>query len=198
MENISLPIVEIFTSVQGEGAHMGRFVTFVRLAGCNLACPWCDTKESWNVNNVGRMTIPAIVHSVTTYQVVITGGEPTIHEDLANLVHALKKAGHYVSIETNGTNPVPREIDWVTVSPKEQNGFKIHPLLHVDELKYVVDDHFRLEVIPETIRAQYSGLIWLQPEGGQMQTSWQRCIKMAEQDERLRVGCQLHKLMEVR
>lgn len=193
-----LPVVEVFTSVQGEGAHMGVFCTFIRLAGCNLACPWCDTKESWSIANAGVMTVEELVRDIRTHHVVITGGEPTIHKNLRALCVALRDKGCYIAIETNGTNPVPREVNWITCSPKEEAGFAIHPLLRPDELKYVVDDSFNApEAIPEDVRDQFK-YIWLQPEGGQMQKSWQECLRLATNDHRLRVGVQLHKIMEVR
>ena len=75
-----MKVIEIFESIQGEGVHIGKAVTFLRLAGCNLHCPWCDTKESWG--DVGEeMTIAEILEKVNSYRssiVVITGGEPTI------------------------------------------------------------------------------------------------------------------------
>lgn len=199
MVTSSLPVIEIFTSIQGEGSHMGEFVTFIRLAGCNLACPWCDTKESWSEKNATYMDFREIANNVLTHQVVITGGEPTIHKGLMVLTDHLTAKHHYVMIETNGTNPVPNTVAWIVCSPKEENNFHIHNNLRPDELKYVVDEHFDAKLaIPEAIRAQYAGRIWLQPEGGRMQESWQECMRLVMNDPRLRVGVQLHKIMEVR
>lgn len=197
---LKLPIVEIFDSIQGEGYHMGEMVTFIRTSGCNLACPWCDTKESWNVNAAKEMTISEIMEEVHFERVVITGGEPTIHDDaLDALIATLKQNDCYVCIETNGTNLVNHLVDWVTCSPKPGAGYFIHPHLRPDELKYVVDEDFDDGfAIPEEIRDRFAGLIWLQPEGSNMQKSWHDCWALVAADDRLRVGVQLHKIMEVR
>lgn len=198
---LKLPIVEIFDSIQGEGYHMGEMVTFIRTSGCNLACPWCDTKESWGkIDAYKEMTLTEIMEEVHFENVVITGGEPTIHgEALDALIAILKQNDCYVCIETNGTNPVNHLVDWVTCSPKPGTNYFIHPHLRPDELKYVVDENFDdMEAIPEEIRDRYAGLIWLQPEGGDMMHSWKNAMALVAADDRLRVGVQLHKVMEVK
>ena len=86
--NYLYPIIEIFTSIQGEGTHMGLVTTFVRFAGCNLTCPWCDTKESWDIANSKQMTVEEIVAQCDAARVVLTGGEPTLYE-LKHLITAL-------------------------------------------------------------------------------------------------------------
>ena len=103
-------------------------------------------------------------------------------------------------IETNGTNNVPWNVDWITCSPKPPL-YTIHPQLHPDELKYVVTDDFNDRIaIPEEVRRIYEGVIWLQPDGTNAQTmehAWSKCYQLVQEDGRLRVGMQLHKLMEV-
>lgn len=109
----------IFSSLQGEGRNAGRPATFVRFAGCNLACKWCDTHKG------ERMTLTAedIVKRVREHSsksVIITGGEPTVQKGLDVLVRALKDAGYWVALETNGVRaPVGAELfDYISVSPK--------------------------------------------------------------------------------
>jgi len=116
MKKQKLPIVEIFNSIQGEGANSGMYATFIRLAGCNLSCAFCDT--DYEVKK--EMTIRKIVDwPYMLKNVVITGGEPMIH-DIRPLVDVLK-FDHQVYIETNGTIHVPfYPFDaWITVSPKD-------------------------------------------------------------------------------
>lgn len=108
---------EIFFSIQGEGYHTGTAATFIRLSGCNLKCSFCDT----NHKNGTIMSEDEIINVVSSNQaqlVVITGGEPTLQltPTLIDKLHAIKK---YVAIETNGTQPISSNIDWVTVSPKQ-------------------------------------------------------------------------------
>lgn len=108
---------EIFYSLQGEGHHTGYPSVFVRFSGCNMKCSFCDTSHEEGI----LMSDDEIVQAVGLYQadwVVLTGGEPALWID-DEFVRLLKRAtGKKVAIETNGSQPVPREIDWVTVSPK--------------------------------------------------------------------------------
>ena len=132
---------EIFYSIQGEGYYAGSAAVFIRLAGCNLQCEWCDT----NHEKKEEMTPASIVNSVIRLWpyharpfIVITGGEPTI-QDLTFLVTALKKECMYVAVETNGTGPIPMNVDWITVSPKEEHTPYIYNLKKADEIKVVLD-----------------------------------------------------------
>ncbi len=137
-----LPLVEIFYSLQGEGLRSGQATVFVRFAGCNLACDFCDTdfrvKETY--------TPEALAEEIARIGggcrwVCFTGGEPTLH-DLAPLCELLHGRGYRLQIETNGTRPRPEwGIDHVTVSPKQPQGGRLHPWYEANasEFKYVVD-----------------------------------------------------------
>lgn len=233
-----LPVIEIFQSIQGEGTMAGYPVTFVRLAGCNLACPWCDTKESWqkpcthesisydssyemrtsdmhcdacvasgskeqleNLEVVGPkanftwLTPTQIADQCVYPHVVITGGEPTIH-DLQGLIDVLSSHGRTVCLETNGTNEIPDtwKFDWITCSPKPPE-FAVN--CRCDELKYVVDNAFTEDIIPEGL-VDY---ITLQPESCKPE-SLQRAIEIVEKSavsrKPYRLGLQLHKYINVK
>ena len=109
-------INDIFYSLQGEGRHTGRAAVFVRFSGCNLSCPFCDTDFS----TFRKMTASEILSALTPFParyVVLTGGEPTVQVDEA-LIDSLHAAKFTVAMETNGTRPLPRNLDWSTVSPK--------------------------------------------------------------------------------
>ena len=124
-------INEIFYSLQGEGYHTGTPAIFVRFSGCNLKCDFCDTQHEEGK----MMTDDEIIAEVKKYPavtVVLTGGEPSLWID-DELIDRLHEAGKYVTIETNGTRPLPAAIDWVTCSPK---GFPLR-LTHIDEIKVV-------------------------------------------------------------
>lgn len=125
---------EIFYSLQGEGLHTGTPAVFLRMSGCNLKCPFCDTKHE----SFTEMTEEEIVEKVSAYPsrtIVITGGEPMLQLN-ASLTRLLHKAGFTIHIETNGSRLIPEgaEIDWVTCSPKD--GGKVI-IQHIDELKVV-------------------------------------------------------------
>lgn len=126
---------EIFYSLQGEGFWTGTPIVFVRLSGCNLRCPFCDTDHS----AFTEMSADDILSAVRTAggpctRICLTGGEPGLQADEA-IVSAFHSAGYTVHIETNGTRSLPAGIDWVTLSPKE--GGRV-VLDKADELKLVL------------------------------------------------------------
>ncbi|MEN6565814.1 MAG: 7-carboxy-7-deazaguanine synthase QueE [Veillonellales bacterium] len=196
MRETSYPVIEVFESIQGEGAHMGLGADFIRLAGCNLRCPWCDTSQAFNVENVRTYIAEELLQAYPFNQpmVVITGGEPTLH-DLGPLVAGLHRRGKYVAIETNGTRDVPEEwqVDWVTVSPKPPE-YAIH--CRADELKYIVDDGFELRHIQRDKAAD--GKIFLQVESCRPESAVKAYAMIIKNPRlHLRLGIQLHKIVGV-
>lgn len=135
-----LAIMEIFYSIQGEGYHQGKAAWFVRLAGCDVGCVWCDVKDSWDSSNHPKLSVKEILEQLDASLskiVIITGGEPCM-QNLDALTAALKTASFQTHIETSGSHPISGQLDWITLSPKK---FKsplpeIHNLAH--ELKVVV------------------------------------------------------------
>ncbi|MCL3780049.1 7-carboxy-7-deazaguanine synthase QueE [Prolixibacteraceae bacterium JC049] len=117
--NTTYKINEIFFSLQGEGFQQGREVVFIRLAGCNLRCSWCDT----NHNDFWPMTVKEIIEDISKYNcksVIITGGEPASY-DITALLQALKDNGYWIAIETNGTFDLTQWhqlLDYISISPK--------------------------------------------------------------------------------
>ena len=114
-------LVEIFESLQGEGRNAGRQCAFVRFAHCNLSCPWCDTDRERRFS----LSAAEIVGELLAFRarsVILTGGEPTLVAGMDSLVAALREAGFWVAVETNGTRRVPwlERVDYVAVSPKAE------------------------------------------------------------------------------
>ncbi len=138
--DVEYPIMEHFFTIQGEGVHTGRAAYFIRTAGCDVGCWWCDVKDSWEEDAHPKMKVRDLVDQVEQSSaniVVITGGEPLLH-NLDALTICLKNIGVQTHIETSGSSPMSGIFDWVTLSPKR---FKkpiesIFP--YVDELKVVV------------------------------------------------------------
>lgn len=159
-------VSEIFYSLQGEGFFTGTPAVFVRFSGCNLRCPFCDTRhEAFTL-----MTEEEIVDAVSRYparHVVLTGGEPSL-QATPRLVDLLHKAGRFVAMETNGTRPVDElGLDWVTVSPKHcfLENAKV-AVLCPDELKlvYAPDAFAAAHTDPEEIAAAFqTEHLFLQP-----------------------------------
>ncbi len=141
-----LPVVETFHSVQGEGIHAGRGAFFLRLAGCRVGCPWCDTKHSWPSGVHPRRSLAdlaaaaASAGSAGAAFVVITGGEPLEHE-LAPLCQALRQAaGLPLHLETSGVDPLSGAFDWITLSPKRHHPPTAQLLAACHELKVVIHE----------------------------------------------------------
>ena len=132
-----MDIAEIFESLQGEGRNTGRPCVFVRFAGCNLACPWCDTDFSRRF----ELSQGDLVKEVSGYRprsIVLTGGEPTDRADMPELVAALKEAGFWIAVETNGTNDAEwlAFVDYVACSPKAEFPDRLR-LGRADEVRVV-------------------------------------------------------------
>ena len=130
-------LVEIFESLQGEGRNTGRPCVFVRFAGCNLKCPWCDT----DVSRRFSLSLDELVAEAKGFRarsVVLTGGEPTTVDGMPELVAALKREGFWIAVETNGTNDVPwlSFVDYVACSPKAECPDSLR-LASVDEVRVV-------------------------------------------------------------
>ena len=127
----TLPVVEKFHSLQGEGAHAGRSAFFIRLASCKVGCSWCDTKHSWQENLFPQEEIQYLSDEVAKAKskganfVVITGGEPLLY-NLDLLTKELKKLNKKIHLETSGTQPLSGSFDWICFSPKNFTKYQMN------------------------------------------------------------------------
>lgn len=119
LQNINYKINEIFYSIQAEGHNAGMPAHFIRLAGCNMRCTFCDTNNDVNFEMTAEGIVDIIKKSTTLCgNIVITGGEPTM-QNISPLVRMLKNEKYYVCVETNGFHSTGLgAVDWVTLSPK--------------------------------------------------------------------------------
>ena len=132
--------MELFYSLQGEGYHQGKAAFFIRLAGCDVGCVWCDVKDSWDASKHPVLSVEAIVAAAVAHPsriAIVTGGEPLLHE-LDPLTTALKAAGFQTHIETSGSSPMSGSWDWVCLSPKKFKAPLPASIKAADELKVVV------------------------------------------------------------
>lgn len=157
-----MKVNEIFYTLQGEGYHSGTPAVFVRLSGCNLQCPFCDTQHETGID-MGEAEIVAAVKRYPARMVVVTGGEPALQltESLVDALHAAHKV---VAVETNGTHPLPKNVDWVTLSPKSAfvDGAVV-VLTRADEVKVIYDGRHDPDIQLPTSDFQLPTLRFLQP-----------------------------------
>ena len=190
---------EIFYSLQGEGFHAGTPAVFVRFSGCNLRCAFCDTQHQQ-----GRiMSLQEIVDEVNKYPlaplVVLTGGEPSLFIDEAFMMELKLKTGKRIAIETNGTRPLPTNLDWVTFSPKTSfDGGGVEPcvLTACDELKVVFLGQDLAQY--DGIEAKYR---FLQPcfveNEEQRKANMQACVETVKSHPNWRLSLQIHRALNI-
>lgn len=200
----SLMVNEMFASIQGEGFWTGTPCYFIRLSGCNRKCDFCDTFHEDGVEMNFNDTMAKMPGKFR--HLIITGGEPTIQE---NLVEFIKGFDHYkvkIHIETNGTRPdVLEQIQcihntWITISPKEELDWKTYAW--ADELKFVVGSEKDLEYPHEVWRGlkkfiYKSPSIYLQPMSNKKEAidlCYQECLK---HPDKFSLSVQMHKLVGV-
>src|SRR3954470_17771760 len=136
----TLPVMEAFYTIQGEGFHQGRAAYFIRLGGCNVGCFWCDVKESWDADKHPKIAIENIVDQACLEPgrlAVITGGEPLMH-NLDELTERLQAAGFETNIETSGSFPLSGTWNWICVSPKKFRPPTQEALQLANELKVII------------------------------------------------------------
>jgi len=132
--------METFYSIQGEGFYAGRAAFFIRIAGCDVGCVWCDVKESWDKNLHKTVQVANLIEEVKNSKtdfVVLTGGEPAMY-DLTFLTQELKKINVEIAIETSGAYPLIGNFDWITLSPKKFKKPVDSVISQANELKIIV------------------------------------------------------------
>jgi len=207
----SYRVHERFVTFQGEGVHMGRKAFFVRLFGCPVHCPWCDSAGTWHPKWVPKdveiMPVQKIVQEAVEADVpfvVVTGGEPAIF-DLEPLVEGLHTAGQRVHLETSGAFKFGDSFDWVTVSPKKWKPPLVASIWLADEFKIIVEEPSDIDL--------YCGMltrlglpipfcipVWLHPEWGHREDPMvlKAVINQVRRNEGdFRAGYQIHKLFKV-
>ncbi|MDJ0658814.1 MAG: 7-carboxy-7-deazaguanine synthase QueE [Crocosphaera sp.] len=197
---ITYPIVETFHSIQGEGTWTGMSAFFIRLAGCDVHCPWCDQKESWTSHIYPQQSVQMLAQTAKAANpamVVITGGEPLLY-NLFPLTKALQKLGLRVHLETSGAHPFSGQFDWVTFSPKP---FQVpHESIYsqVNELKVIIateEDLHWAEEQAEKVPAEV--IKYLQPEWNHPD-SQSLIFDYILDHPQWRMSLQIHKFLGVR
>lgn len=199
MTETRYPIVETFHSLQGEGFWAGVSAFFVRLGGCDVHCPFCDTKNSWNADRHPQIALDHLLVQIEAAQpsiVVITGGEPLLH-NLDPLTTLLQPYPWSIHLETSGAHPLTGRFDWITLSPK--------PFLppvpdiygQVQELKVVIQSQGDLQWAEQQASlVSPSTLLYLQPEWYQNGTT-NLVIAYILRNPKWRLSLQSHKYLGI-
>ena len=192
--------MESFYSIQGEGFHTGKPAYFIRLAGCDVNCHWCDVKESWDISEDQYLSIDEIISNVIKYSaetVIITGGEPLMH-NLSELTDALKEKNKKIHLETSGTHPISGHFDWICFSPKK--------------FKDPLDDFFKLSNELKIIVYNDSDFLWaeellkkiknnpkltLQPEWSKSKEINPKILNYIKSNPKWRISLQTNKYLYV-
>ena len=196
-----LPVMEQFYSIQGEGFHQGKAAHFIRLGGCDVGCVWCDVKESWNASDFPVLNVQQIIQEAKKSPaeiVVITGGEPLMHE-LTDLTKSLKKEGKKTHLETSGAYPLSGLWDWICVSPKKFKAPLPEILPLANELKVVIfhkSDFLWAEKFAAKVSAHCK--LFLQPEWSKAETMIPLIMNHIKINPKWQVSLQIHKYMNVR
>lgn len=200
LQRASLPVMEAFYTLQGEGFHSGKAAYFIRLGGCDVGCVWCDVKDSWDAEAHPKLSIDTIVQEALQYparMAVITGGEPLMY-DLDQLTGALKSAGFQTNIETSGAHPMSGKWDWVCFSPKKFKAPHESVYAQAHELKVIVYNKSDFE-FAEKHAALVSDdcILLLQPEWSRVQEMTPLIVEYVKKHPQWRISLQTHKYMDI-
>lgn len=195
-----LPIMEYFYTIQGEGFYSGRAAFFIRLAGCDVGCVWCDVKESWELNDHPLLTLDFLENEVVTSGtdfVVITGGEPAMY-DLTALIERLKKNSIEIAIETSGTYPLIGKLDWYCFSPKKFKNPVDEAYAKANELKVIISHPSDFEWAEQhALKLDKNCKLYLQPEWSKQERFLPMIIDYVKKHPKWRISLQTHKFMNI-
>ena len=196
----SLPVMEHFYTLQGEGYHQGKAAYFIRLGGCDVGCVWCDVKDSWDADKHPKLKIEDLLSAISktaTEMVVITGGEPLMH-DLDELTAALHEAGLKTNIETSGAHPLSGSWDWICLSPKKFKAPLPEIIPHANELKIIIfnkSDFDWAEKYAALVSSECK--LYLQPEWDKAAEMTPLIIEYIKANPKCELSLQIHKYINV-
>jgi organic radical activating enzyme len=196
----ALPVMEDFYTIQGEGAYQGCAAYFIRLAGCDVGCVWCDVKESWDAAHHPLVNLETLVQRAQASGAplaVITGGEPALH-NLEKLTQLLRTAGMRTHLETSGAYALTGTWDWICLSPKKFKKPVEQVVQQADELKVVVYHKSDLTWAETYARqVKHTCRLYLQPEWSREKQMLPLIIDYVKHHPQWRISLQIHKYMNI-
>lgn len=195
-----LPVMESFYTLQGEGVYRGHPAYFIRLAGCDVGCTWCDVKESWDAGQYDEIEVDLLLEKAInsgTNIVVITGGEPLIY-NLDDLTKKLRRNGLKVHLETSGAYKLSGKWDWICVSPKKFKAPLPDVIGMANELKIIVVNKHDFIWAEEQVNFVSDGCQYLlQPEWGKADTILPQMIDYVKANPHWSISIQEHKYINI-
>ncbi len=196
----TLPLIEDFYTLQGEGYHTGKAAYFIRIGGCDICCSWCDTKVSWqaDIHNVAK--VDDIVEKAASFPakaVVITGGEPLSY-DLDYICRQMKERGVATFLETSGAHHFSGNWDWICLSPKQQKPPQDIIYEKAHELKVVIqteEDFLWAKQCAKKVSGNC--FLYLQPEWSQHKIMIPRIVEFIKENPKWCISIQAHKFMRI-
>ncbi len=194
-----LPVVERFYSVQGEGYNTGKAAYFIRLAGCDVCCPWCDAKVTWKSSD-NYISVEELVGEVVKQgvkYVVITGGEPLMHP-LDYICTLLKENNVEVFLETSGTHSLSGSFDWICLSPKKHKQALGECYKNASELKIIIETEDDFNWAEQNRRkVNKECILYLQPEWSKKEESLPLIIEYMKKNPCWNLSLQTHKFIDI-
>lgn len=195
-----LPVMEHFYTIQGEGFHAGRAAYFIRLAGCDVGCHWCDVKESWDASLHPVLEMEELAQTAAKHckTIIITGGEPLMW-NLEFLTKKLKELGCTIHIETSGSHPLSGHLDWITLSPKKVKQPLPEVYKKANELKMVIFNNHDFKFAEEqAAKVSENCLLYLQSEWSKRETNYPKITNYILENPQWRSSVQTHKYLDIR
>ncbi len=203
MENkisTTLPIMEDFYTIQGEGNQQGRAAYFIRIAGCDVGCHWCDVKESWPIHKEQQFSIASIVAKAEKFPsrfAVITGGEPAMHK-LDELCNQMISSGFELAIETSGAYPLSGTWHWICLSPKKLKNPLPEYYEKANELKIVIYNNHDIKWAEEQAKKVNNNCqLYLQAEWSKRESITPLLIDYIKKNPQWKISMQTHKYLNI-
>ena len=194
-----LPVMESFYTIQGEGFHSGSPAHFIRTAGCDVGCGWCDVKESWDEDLHPIVDIRTLINDVKSdcNIVVVTGGEPLLW-NMKPLTKLLKKNNFKTHIETSGSSKLTGDWDWICLSPKKRKSPMSEAYKKANELKMIIYNNSDFKFAEEQAKKVNSQcMLFLQPEWTRKDLIMPKIVDYVMKNSKWKISLQTHKYLNI-
>jgi len=194
------PLMEAFYTLQGEGYQTGKAAYFIRLAGCDVGCHWCDVKESWDAGLHKIVTTKEIVTIAAQSPArlcVVTGGEPLMH-NVEFLTNQLIESGFELAVETSGAYPLSGNWHWICLSPKKFKAPREEFYEVANELKVIIFHPSDFKWAEEhAAKVNKNCKLYLQVEWSKRNELTPSLIEYVKQNPQWRISVQTHKYLNI-